>query len=67
MTSGKEPPAVQRDEPMTAEQSAELKRLSEQAFDLEAFAPDITRAEAERRIATLRAKLRLLSEPPHTQ
>lgn len=53
--------------PMTDEQREVLKRLSRQAYDHEAFAPHLSQAEAARRIAGLRAKLRLQSEPPHTQ
>jgi hypothetical protein len=55
------------DAPMTAEQTAVLKQLAHDAYDLEAFGPHLTRSEAERRIVTLRAKLKLQSEPPHTQ
>jgi hypothetical protein len=54
------------DQPMTAEQGATLKRLAEAAYELEAFKPSLTRAEAELRIAMLMAKLKLLDEPPHT-
>ena len=54
------------DRPMTAEQAATLKRLAEAAYDLEAFQPNLTRAEADLRIAMLTAKLKLLDEPPHT-
>ena len=39
------------DQPMTAEQ---------------AFQPNLTRAEADLRIAILAAKLKLLDGPPHT-
>ena len=53
--------------PMTAEQGALLKRLSHEAYDLGAFAPHLSQAEAARRIAALQAKLKLQSEPPHTQ
>lgn len=53
--------------PMTSEQAALLKRLSQDAYDVEAFAPHLSQAEAARRIAGLRAKLKLQSEPPHTQ
>jgi hypothetical protein len=49
------------------EQRALLKRLSHDAYDFEAFAPHLSQAEAARRIAGLRAKLELQSEPPHTQ
>jgi len=51
---------------MTAEQAATLKRLAEAAYEREAFKPNLTRAEADVRIATLIAKLKLLGEPPHT-
>ena len=51
---------------MTAEQAATLKRLAEAAYEREAFKPNLTRAEADVRIATLTAKLKLLGEPPHT-
>ena len=52
--------------PMTAEQAATLKRLAEAAYELDAFKPNLTRAEADVRIAMLTAKLKLLGEPPHT-
>lgn len=55
------------DEPMTAEQAAMLKQLAHDAYDFEAYGPHLTRSEAERRILTLRAKLKLQGEPPHTQ
>jgi len=55
------------DDPMTPEQAARLRRLAHDAFDLEAFSEHLTRTEAALRIATLEAKLRLQSEPPHTQ
>jgi len=54
------------DPPMTAEQAATLKRLAEAAYELDAFKPNLTRAEADVRIAMLTAKLKLLDEPPHT-
>lgn len=53
--------------PMTAEQAALLKRLAHAAYDFEAYHPNLTRSEAERRIAVLEAKLKLLDGPPHTQ
>ena len=53
-------------EPMTAEQAATLKRLAEAAYEREAFKPNLTRAKADVRIATLTAKLKLIGEPPHT-
>ena len=52
--------------PMTAEQAARLKRLAIDAYEPDAFKPGLTQAEAERRIATLSAKMPLLDEPPHT-
>jgi hypothetical protein len=51
---------------MTAAQAATLKRLSQGAYELDAFKPNLTRTEADIRIATLTAKLKLLGEPPHT-
>ena len=51
---------------MTAEQAATLKRLAEAAYELEALQPNLTRAEADLRIAMLTAKLKLLDGPPHT-
>jgi hypothetical protein len=54
------------DQPMTAEQAATLKRLAKAAYELDAFKSDLTRAEADQRIAALTAKLKLLGEPPHT-
>ena len=52
---------------MTAEQAALLKQLAFDAYEPEAFSPSLTKAEAERRIVTLQAKMKLISEPPHTQ
>ena len=52
--------------PMTAEQAKTLKRLAEAAYELEAFKSNLTRAEADLRIAALTAKLKLLDGPPHT-
>ena len=51
---------------MTAMQAATLKRLAQDAYELDAFKPNLTSAEAEKRIVTLGAKLKLLGEPPHT-
>ncbi len=55
-----------RAKPMTAEQAAQLRQLAHDTFEPDAFKPNLTRAEAERRIAALRAKLNLLDEPPFT-
>jgi len=52
--------------PMTAEQAATLKRMAQAAYELDAFKPNLTRAEADLRIAMLTAKVKLLDEPPHT-
>jgi hypothetical protein len=52
-------------EPMTAEQAATLKKLAEATYELDAFKPNLTRTEADIRIATLTAKLKLLDEPPY--
>jgi hypothetical protein len=52
--------------PMTAEQAATLKRLAKEAYELDAFKPNLTRTEADQRIAMLTAKLKLLDGPPHT-
>ena len=46
--------------PMTAEQAAKLKRLAQAAYDLDAFKPNLTCAEADLRIAALIAKLKVL-------
>ena len=51
---------------MTAGQSAALKRLANDAYELDAFKPNPTRTEADRRIAALAAKLKLLNGPPLT-
>jgi DUF3072 family protein len=57
--------AMTADQPITAEQAATLKRLAEAAYELDAFQPNLTRAEADLRIAMLTAKLKLLDGPPH--
>ena len=51
---------------MTPDQAALLRQLARDAYELEAFSPRLTRAEAGRRIAALQAKLKLQDEPPHT-
>ncbi len=63
---GRRMDVITADQPMTAEQAATLKRLAKAAYELDAFKPNLTRAEADRRIAALTAKLKLLGEPPHT-
>ncbi len=52
--------------PMTADQAAALQKLAFDAYEPEAFNPNLTQAEAEQRIDVLRAKLKLMDEPPHT-
>jgi hypothetical protein len=52
---------------MTNEQAALLKKLAFDAYEPDAFSPDLTKAEADQRIDMLQAKLRLMGEPPHTQ
>jgi len=49
------------DQPMTAEQAATLKRLAEAAYELEAFQPNLTRAEADLRISMLTASSNCLT------
>jgi hypothetical protein len=61
-----ETPKTDRDAPMTAEQAARLKRLARDAYEPDAFSPHLTFAEAQSRIVTLTAKLKLLDAPPHT-
>ncbi len=58
---------VSGDEPMTGAQASYLKTLSEEARDPQAFSENLTKAEASKRIDGLKAKIGLLSEPPHTQ
>ena len=53
-------------ERITAEQAALLKRLAQDASEPETFSAQLTRSEAARRIAMLKAKLALQGEPPHT-
>ncbi len=51
---------------MTIEQSNLLKHLAQETYDPQAFKRNLTQAEAARRIAALRAKIKLQGEPPHT-
>jgi DUF3072 family protein len=53
--------------PMSAEQAALLRTLAFDAYEPEAFKPNLTKAVAEQRIEVLQAKMKLMSEPPHTQ
>ena len=52
---------------MTPEQASLLRKLAFDAYEPEAFSAELTRTEAEQRIGMLQAKLKLMSEPPHTQ
>ncbi len=52
--------------PMIAEQAAMLMRLAKDDYELDAFKTNLTRAESDKRIAALTAKLKLLDGPPHT-
>jgi DUF3072 family protein len=51
---------------MTAGQAAMLKTLAHAAYEPDAFKPKLTSIEADKRIATLTAKLKLLDQTPHT-
>ena len=52
--------------PMTAAQAVALKELAHGIYKLDAFKPNLTRTEADKRIAMLTAKLKPLDGPPHT-
>ena len=64
--SRRKPQAMTADGLMTAAQTATLKRLAQDAYELDAFKSNLTRTEADIRIAMLTAKLKLIDEPPHT-
>ena len=51
---------------MTDKQAVLLRELAIDAYEPEAFRPNLTKAEAELRINVLKAKLKLMGEPPHT-
>ena len=65
-TPARKPQPLTADGLMTAAQAATLKRLAQDAYELDAFRPNLSSAEADMRIAMLTAKLKLLGEPPHT-
>lgn len=50
---------VSGDDPMTGAQGSYLKTLSEQANDPEAYADNLSKAEASKRIDALKARLDL--------
>ena len=52
---------------MTPEQASLLRIIALDPNEPEAFSSELTRTEAEQRISVLQAKLKLMSEPPHTQ
>jgi hypothetical protein len=52
---------------MTPEQASLLRKLAYEAYEPDAFRPELTKEDAEQRIVVLQAKLKLMSEPPHTQ
>ncbi len=56
---------VTGDEPMTGAQGSYLKTLSEQAHDTDAYADDLTKAEASKRIDALREKIGLHGRADH--
>jgi hypothetical protein len=64
--SRRKPQPMTADDLMIAEQAVTLKRLAQAAYELDAFKPNLTRTEADIRIAMLAAKLKLLDGPPHT-
>ena len=53
-------------EVLTDKQAALLRELAFDAYELEAFRPNLTKTEAELRINVLKAKLKLMDGPPHT-
>lgn len=57
------PPAQ---EPMTGAQASYLKMLANEVREPSAFAQDLSKREASRRIEALTEKLRLGDLPPHT-
>lgn len=67
MSAAETSPFNDTNEPMTSEQAELLRGLAEDANELDAFKSHVTRAEAARRIAMLRAKIKLMGNPPHVQ
>ncbi len=53
-------------EPMTGAQAAFLKMLAEDVREPAAFAENLSKREASRRIDALTERLRLCNLPPHT-
>ncbi len=46
--------------------SEAILSAADTVYELDAYKPNLTRAEADKRIAMLTAKLKLLDGPPHT-
>jgi hypothetical protein len=55
---------VSGDEPMTGAQASYLKTLSEQVGDADAFSHDLTKAEASKRIDSLKSRLEQNRQKP---
>lgn len=53
-------------EPMTGAQASHLKTLAEEVREPSAFAENLSKREASRRIDALAEKVRLSHLPPHT-
>lgn len=53
-------------EPMTGAQASYLKMLADEVHEASAFAQDLSKREASRRIDALAERLRLCDLPPHT-
>jgi hypothetical protein len=53
-------------EPMTGAQASHLKTLAEEVREPSAFAENLSKPEASRRIDALAEKVRLSHLPPHT-
>jgi hypothetical protein len=53
-------------EPMTGAQASSLKRLADEVHEPSAFAQNLSKREASRRIEALSERLRLCELPPHT-
>lgn len=60
------PDAPAEEPPMTTDQLKVLKQLAQNNYEIDAYSPNLTRDQIEWRIAALKAKLKLLDEPPHT-
>ena len=58
--------AAGAEEAMTPAQRRELKELTIAAYEHDAFSGHLTQTDAARRIAMLKAKLKLMDGPPHT-